>query len=271
MKYTYAYKTSDGTRHEASMNAASREEVFAELRKQGIKAIKVVAADGSKANGEVRGVRKRVVAMFVCIAALITGVAVYFIPTNGGKTRSPFPVPHSPATTTKTRIAAPLPRQMIHGDRGRIRGAVESLTNAAERVLAAFVEPGRTFILESKLPTEAEFDAALRNSIKIADDEFTESVDLKRIVTRIKSDMRRYLAAGGTSEEFIGELVKRQRQEIAYREKAESRLKELLSGDSAKAYDFFLKANAQLQSMGIYPLPLPDSLRSHQLSLDFDE
>ena len=59
MKYTYAYKTSDGVRHEDSMNAASREEVFAELRKRGIKAIKVVAADGSKANGKVRGVRKR--------------------------------------------------------------------------------------------------------------------------------------------------------------------------------------------------------------------
>ena len=33
MKYTYAYKTSDGVRHEESMNAASQEEVFAELRK----------------------------------------------------------------------------------------------------------------------------------------------------------------------------------------------------------------------------------------------
>ena len=269
MKYTYAYKTSDGTRHEASMNAASREEVFAELRKQGVKAIKVVAADGSKANGEVRGVRKRVVAMFVCIAALITGLAVYFAPVK------PTTVPTSTTKSTtinitKTKNATSLPRQMIHGDRTRIKEAAESLTNAAERVLAAFAEPGRTFTLQSKLPTEAEFADVLRNSIKVADDEFTESVDLKRIVTRIKSDMRRYLAAGGTSEEFVGELIKRQKQEIAYREKAESRLKELLSGDSAKAYDFFLKANAQLQSMGIYPLPLPDSLRSHQLSLDFD-
>ena len=64
---------------------------------------------------------------------------------------------------------------------------------------------------------------------------------------------------------------KRQKQEIAYREKAEDRLKEMLKGDTAAAYDFFLKANAQLQSMGIYPLPLPDSLRNYQLSLDFDE
>ena len=57
MKYTYAYKTSDGTRHEASIDAESREAVFAALRAKGIKAIKVVAADGSKANGEVRGIK----------------------------------------------------------------------------------------------------------------------------------------------------------------------------------------------------------------------
>ena len=39
MKYTYAYKTSDGVRQEESMNAASREEVFAELRNLGIKTV----------------------------------------------------------------------------------------------------------------------------------------------------------------------------------------------------------------------------------------
>ncbi|MBR3923273.1 MAG: hypothetical protein IKJ45_09170, partial [Kiritimatiellae bacterium] len=99
----------------------------------------------------------------------------------------------------------------------------------------------------------------------------TESVDLKRIVTRIKIDLRRFLAAGGTADEFIAELIKRQKLEIAYREKAEARLNEMLKGDTSKAYDFFLKANAQLQSMGIYPLPLPVSLRSYQNTLDFDE
>ena len=52
MKFTYAYKTSDGVRHEDELSASSREEVFAVLRARGIKAIKVVAADGSKANGE---------------------------------------------------------------------------------------------------------------------------------------------------------------------------------------------------------------------------
>ena len=77
MKYTYSYKTSDGTRHEAAMDAGSREEVFASLRERGIRAIKVVAADGSKANGEVRGVRKRMVALAVAVAVLVTGTSAY--------------------------------------------------------------------------------------------------------------------------------------------------------------------------------------------------
>jgi hypothetical protein len=138
--------------------------------------------------------------------------------------------------------------------------------------LAAFAEPGRSLVtLDGKTPSEAEFAAILREPLKIANDEFTESVDLKRIVTRIKGDLRRFLAAGGTAEEFVTELVKRQKLEIAYREKAETRLNKMLKGDTSKAYDFFLKANAQLQSMGIYPLPLPDNLRSYQNTLDFDE
>lgn len=71
MKYTYAYKESNGTRHEEAIEAPSREAVFAALREKGIKAIKVVAADGSKANGEVRGYRLRTVVVVGVIAAVI--------------------------------------------------------------------------------------------------------------------------------------------------------------------------------------------------------
>lgn len=251
------------------MNASSRDEVFIELRKRGIKAIKVVAADGSKANGEVRGIRKRVVLAIVCFAAIVTGSVVYMLTSNDAG--SIAPKAHN-SSSNKMRNASPLPRQMIPGDRGRITEAAASLESAPERLLAAFAEPGRPLVaLDGKTPTEAEFAAILQKPLKIAEDELTESVDLKRIVTRIKGDLRRYLAAGGTAEDFVSELIKRQKQEIAYREKAEDKLREMLKGDNTKAYDFFLKANAQLQSMGIYPLPLPDSLRKYQNTLDFDE
>ena len=79
LKYTYAYKTPDGIRHEDSMIASSREEVFEALRAKGIKAIKVVAADGSKANGEVRGVRMRTVVALMVLSAVLSGLTVFLL------------------------------------------------------------------------------------------------------------------------------------------------------------------------------------------------
>ena len=70
MKYTYAYKDSDGKRHEAAIEASGRDAAFAALREQGIRPIKVVAADGSKANGAPVGVRRRVVAVSILLAVV---------------------------------------------------------------------------------------------------------------------------------------------------------------------------------------------------------
>ena len=70
MKFLYAYKTSDGTRHEDEIESESREAAFAALREKGIRPIKVYTANGSKANGETKFItRKRFV-----LAALIIGV-----------------------------------------------------------------------------------------------------------------------------------------------------------------------------------------------------
>ena len=282
MKYTYAYKTSDGVRHEDSMNASSREEVFETLRAQGIKAIKVVAADGSKANGEIRGVRKRVVVASIVVAALATGLAVYLV--GRVAPRPPPESPPTPATVTPPtppvayRNAKPLARQAINGDRQRVEAAAKSFTNAAERLMAAFAEPGRPVpAIASPRPADSEFEASLREPIRIAETDFTETVDLKRIVAKIKSDLRAYLADGGDIDGYLEELAKRQKLEVAYREKAERHLARLCAPAPGKktvkseAYDYWLKANAQLQSMGIYPLPLPDALRGYEATLDLDE
>ena len=75
--FTYIYRTSDGIRREEAIEAASRESVFETLRERGIRPIKVIAADGSKENGEGRagGVRKRVAAA-IAAAVLAAGLAV---------------------------------------------------------------------------------------------------------------------------------------------------------------------------------------------------
>ncbi len=110
----------------------------------------------------------------------------------------------------------------------------------------------------------------------------------------MKLEMRAYLAAGGTVAQYLAELAKRQKLEVSYRENAERRLNEMLtaaneatppqeeapprpartrsnaSASLKAAYAYWLKANAQLQSMGIYPLALPDALRMYQMGLELE-
>ena len=144
--------------------------------------------------------------------------------------------------------------------------------------MAAFAEPGRPVpVLTGQRPTDAEFESSLREPIRIAETDFTETADLKRIVAKIKSDLRVYLSDGGDIDGYLEALAQRQKLEVSYREKAEKHLARLCDpasgkkADKAEAYGYWLKANAQLQSMGIYPLPLPDALRGYEATLDLDE
>ena len=114
----------------------------------------------------------------------------------------------------------------------------------------------------------------MASPVKASEDELSETIDLKRIVEGMRRELKGYLAAGETVDEYLAELVKRQRVEISLRENAEKKVLAAIASDEenhAKAYDYWLKANAQLQSMGIYPIPLPDALRDYQFNLNLDE
>ena len=279
--FTYTYRSSDGVRHTDTIDAESRDVVFSTLRERGIKPIKVVATDGSKANGEVRvkvGVPKRVVAGICATLLVAVGFAYWMGSQNGETERATVVTPQGTVTFT---VASPLPRQAIAGDRRRIEKSIAEIFRfQAEAMLARFAEPGRSFdaIGSASISCDA-WKGCLDTPIRIASTDFTEIVDLKRIVTGMKREMRGYLLAGGTVEDYFTELIKRQRLEISYRERAESKLKEmLLNPESGKessekrlaaAYSYWMKSNASLKSMGIYELALPDALREYQANIDF--
>ena len=293
MRFAYTYRSSDGQRHTAEIEAESRDAAFAAIRRElGIKPIKVVAA-GDNATDEGSGKSAAsprwgvfpVIALIVTIA-LIALVVWWWLSGRGATAPAQEPAAYTvntPQGPVTLRVAEPLPRQMIPGNRQRIeddRGNV--FTNAAERLLARFAEPGRAVAApKGEQPTEADFAACLRVPIRLASNELTEHIDLKRIVTGMKREMRAYIAGGGTVEGYLAELEKRQKLEVSYRERAEQKLNDMLNGQDARspggrnflktAYDYWLKANAQLQAMGIYPLALPDTLRSYQMSLDIEE
>lgn len=294
MKFIYTYRSSDGVRHTAEIDALTRDEVFSVLREQGVKPIKVFAADGSKANGEVRvkvGVPKRIVAGICVVLTLAIGIAYWMGSRKSTTEIATVITPQGPVTYT---VATPLPRQMIAGDRRRIEKSISEIFRfPAEIALARFAEPGRIVEIQSEnaknengtasdIQVSAEsWKECLNTPIRIASNDLTEVVDLKRIVTGMKREMRGYLMAGGTVEDYFAELMKRQRLEISYRERAETRLNEMLAEKSqdrrsdtkklSAAYAYWMKSNASLKSMGIYELALPEALREYQVNIDFEE
>ena len=335
MKFTYTYRSSDGQRHVGEIEAESRDAAFGKIRAEmGVKPIKVTVAGGETASVQQQEVGRsprdrrhgRAALVAAVVLAALAGGAWWWTARRGaGDAAAPHgadyaPQPESapyqvmtPQGPVTYRIADPLPRQTIPGNRQRIEeGRNTIFTNAAERLLARFAEPGRAVDMPTGgKPSEAEFAACLREPIHVVSTDFTEVSDLKRIVAGLKREMRAYLAGGGTVEQYLAELAKRQRLEISYRENAEQKLTAMLesarqgagktasvqqqgaegtasvqqqgAGGTAsvqqqgaeaalrKAYDYWLKANASLKSMGIYELPLSDALQTYQAGLGLDE
>lgn len=273
-RFHYIYRTADRQRLEAEMDAESRDAVFTRLREKGIRPIKVIALDGSKANGAppVRPEwRKGLVWAIVAFLAVVGGIGAFL----AGRGATTVKDGSQEGDKTPASLATPLARQTIPGNRTRILEAMSSAFNTAtEKALAQFAEPGREFLLPEAQIDEPDVKTALAKPLTFSASEFSESIDLKRIVSGMKRELNSYIALGGTWNDYLEELVKRQKLEISYRQSANQKIHDALDGerpDKAKAYDLWLKANAQLQSMGIYPLPLPDALRDYQFSLNLDE
>ena len=250
MKYTYAYKTSDGTRHEATMVAKSRDEVFAELRKQGIKAIKVVAADGSKANGEIHGVRKRVVAVLVAFVALGVGIVAYFGGTRTGGNLTP----------SEPSFATDQDRRQIIGDAAIIEknirnGWSDVFELEGERFLASFAIPGVK--AGQRNTSEKEFQAALDHSCKVKPTDSLEVQQIKAMVEGMKNEARRYIAAGGSIVEYGKRLTDRQEAEISVYSRVKADLDKArrnMKDDEFMTY--WEKRNDELRNLGIKTVAL---------------
>ena len=256
MKFIYAYKTSDGVRHEDSMNASSREEVFTILRAKGIKAIKVAAADGSKANGEVRGLRKRAVFALVALAAAIAGVVAYL---GGERT----------GAATAANSATSAPRHQIYGDPATMEGLERGdfaahLSRVGDQMLAVFAQPGKLMCARGSNPRRideksyaafeayAKNDLAVENDIAINSADSREITELKQIVNGMRAEMREYLANGnGTPRSFWRRLNERTAQEMQIYERTR---RELEKETSEEVWE---QKNDALRRLGLRTIPNP--------------
>ena len=246
MKYTYAYKSSDGTRHEASMEAESREVVFEALRKENIRPIKVVASDGSKANGEIRGVRRRVVGLVAILAAV--GAVVVTTLYNRAK---PPPAPQFEAEQTRRQVIG----DTAVIDKGIATGWSDVFSEEGDRFLASFAIPGVK--AGQRNTTVEELEAALGRRVDAKADDGMEARQIKSMVEGMKSEARAYIAAGGNIVEYGKRLTERQDAEIAIYERTKA---EIDRARKTMAEDDFLslweERNDQLRNLGIKLVPL---------------
>ena len=258
MRFTYAYKTSDGARHEAAMEAGNREAVFEALRREGIRPIKVVAADGSRANGEVRGVSGRVVAAIVAFAVAATGIAVYVagLAQSDAKGRGV-----SDDDATERFVAEQTRRQVIGDvavvDKGIATGWSDVFPEEGERFFASFAIPGVR--AGQRNTTVEELSAALGRRVAAEPGDGMEARQIKAMVEGMKAEARAYVAAGGTIVEYGRRLTERQDAEIAIYERAKAdleRARETMPQDEFLA--FWEEKNDQLRNLGIRLVPLPE-------------
>ena len=248
MKYTYAYKDSEGKRHEESMDAASREAVFEALRARGIRPIKVVAADGSKANGEVRGIRRRVAVAIVLIAAVVVGAIAYFAGARSGDSGE---APPFEAEQTRRQVIG----DTAVVDKGILTGWSEVFPEEGERFFASFAIPGVK--AGQRNTTVEELNAALGRKVAASPDDGMEARQIKSMVEGMKAEARAYIAAGGTIVEYGKRLTERQDAEIAIYERAKADFeaaKKAKSDDDLVAY--WESLNDQLRNLGIKLRPL---------------
>ncbi len=249
MKYTYAYRDSSGTRHTGSIEAASRDAAFAALRKDGIRPIKVVAADGSKENGAPVGIGKRSVVLLSALGVLAVAAAVaYVMLFLDAQERVP------PAF-----IAAETRRQII-GDaaiveKGILTGWADVFPEEGERFLASFAVPGVK--AGQRNTTAGEIEAALGRNVPASENDGIEARQIKAMVEGMKAEARAYIAAGGSIVEYGKRLTERQEAEIAVYERAKAemeRAKETMSGQMLIAY--WEEQNDKLRNLGIRPVTL---------------
>ena len=250
MKFLFEYQDKANKRHKGALNAATRADAYAQLRQRGIKPIRCDEAPGFF--NLVFGKGKRWLAIAIlAVACVVLAVIIHSTPTP----------------STYTSFDSPIRRQII-GDaaiieKGIRTGWAEVFDAEADRFLASFAIPGVPPAVRTT--TEEKLREALDNepskhpnlpNIQTA----LEARQIRAMVSGMKDEMRRFIAAGGTIREYGERLVARQEQEIGYYNRAKQEIdfaaKEGLA--EREVLSLWEKRNASLRKMGIRLVSMPE-------------
>ena len=262
MRFSYAYKTSDGVRHSGVHAARSREAVYDELRAKGIKAFGVEPAPGffNRLSG-LLGWRLIVIVMLAAVAVAAT--VAYFQEKNAPKKSADSPV-SAPVPVVEESVFLATTRRQIIGDTAVIEAGMKNgwsdvFPEEGERFLASFAIPGVPAGVRTT--NVAELEKALKRTVAIQPDDSMEAKQIKSMVEGMKDELRAYLAKGGTIAKYGERLVERQEQELSYYRRVKEEIAPAAKSGlpDAEVEAKWKSGNAELRNMGIRLVPMPES------------
>lgn len=237
-KFHYFYQSKENKNLDGWIVAKSRDDAYAQLRKQSIKPYKVVGKDPIA--------WKRWAAIAVLAVALAGTYAWLALRSE-------------PVAPDEQFV-----RHQIYGAESVVRNGMSTEWSACgldegERYLARYAQPGIKVAYRRRTPeTASAVEAALARHLEVEDSELLEYRQLKQIVESIKDELRAYIKSGGNVDGFLDRLQERQDQEVAYYNAANQEL------ENAKAtmpedelYNLWAAKNAELRAIGLPMLKEP--------------
>ena len=216
--------------------------------------IKVVAADGSKANGEQEEGRSKRgkawrYAAFVVLASFISLLSLLSL-----KSLLPSGSPPAPAFETAQTRRYPIGDAAVV-EKGILTGWSDVFPEEGERFFASFAVPGVK--AGQRNTTVEELSAALKREVAASPGDGMEARQIKAMVEGMKAEARAYVAAGGNLVEYGRRLTERQDAEIAIYERAKADL-EAARGSKAESdlVAYWEQLNDRLRNLGIRPITM---------------
>lgn len=251
MKFRYGYRTKDNEKVEGVISATSREDVYAQLRREGRKPYMVEPLPGLL--NRLSGISKRWLAIGVLAGICVAlAIAVGRVALNAPQ-----------ASSLDATLDAPTRRQPIGDvaiiDKGIREGWADVFTLEGDRFLASFAVPGTAPAIRST--TEEKVREALETqTLGNSTTQTLEARQIRAMVSGMKQELREFIADGGTIKQYGKRLVQRQESELGYYHRAKADLDRAIAekrgNDAVNA--LIEKHNAALRKIGVKLLVLPE-------------
>ena len=258
VKFIYSYNTKQNERREGLIiSAPNRDAAFSELNRQGIRPFKLHPAPGFW--NAISGVGW----WWFAIAglALLVGILVTVAMTQH-KDIVQLEQDEDVREIVSGAITSRVRRQLI-GDQGFIEKGIRTgwsdvFSHEGERFLSSFAIPGVPATVRTT--NVAALEEALKRKVEAQESDSMEARQIKAMVEGMKDEMRRYVAAGGTIEQYGRRLVARQDEEIAIYTRAVNEVEQATKGNADKTEIAALvdRRNEELRRMGIRLIAMPE-------------